>query len=93
MSTFLSNWYRYDNGIKWYFKPFKKKVKNLETRSPYLSPTPPPSPIHGHPDRNILCISDVFTRDTIQTSVDGGGFFQTDDIGQGGGGGQKVSFC
>jgi len=34
--------------------------------SPYWSPTPPPL-VHGHPDRNIFCISDVSTLDTVRT--------------------------
>jgi len=38
------------------------------------SDTPPPSPVHGHPDCNIFCVSDVFTRK-----------YSTDVCGRGGG--------
>jgi len=31
-----------------------------------------PLPVHGRPDRNILCVLDVFTRDMVRTSENGG---------------------
>jgi len=52
------------------------------------SDPPPPSPVHGRPDSNICCVSDVFSHDTGRTSLNGReggeGVFQTDDVGQGG---------
>jgi len=54
----------------------------------------PPLPDHGRPDCIIFCISEVFTCDTVQTSLYGwGGVFQTDDVGQEGGGVQNSVFA
>jgi len=55
--------------------------KKIVFWSPYRSQTPP---VHGYPDCNIFCVFDVFTHDTVSTTLDGGGVFQTDDVGQGG---------
>jgi len=44
-------------------------------------------------DCNIFCVSDVFMRDTVRTSLDGGGGdFKTDDVEQRGGGCPKSQF-
>jgi len=74
--------------------------KRLQTKKYCVSEsvsvlTPPP--VHWRPDRNIFCVSNVFTRNTIQTSVDReGGVFQMGDVGDKGGtrsSVQKVGFC
>jgi len=62
---------------------------------PYWSPKPPL--VHGLPDRNIFCVSDVFMRNTVRTFVNRAreGVFQTDDVvvGQGGGVSKKSVFA
>jgi len=65
--------------------------KQIAFRCPYWSPTPPywRFGLHGSPDRNIFFVSDVYTRDMVRMSQDGGGVFRTN---QGEGGVQKVSF-
>jgi len=44
-------------------------------------------PVPGRPGRKIFCVSDVFTRDVVR-----GWVFQTNEVGQGGGGVSKKSF-
>jgi len=71
------------------FLAFQESVLKFDPRLP--------PPVHGRPDRNIFCVSDVFRLDTVRTSEmgrGGGAVCQTDDVGQRdrGGGSKKSVF-
>jgi len=53
----------------------------------------PSLPVHGCPDRNIFCVSDVFTRYTVRTSeMEGGVAVKRTKLDTGGGVSKKSVF-